>query len=325
LKSTTDKILKGLHGGLKRMTAGTSGADDVAGETEKSLTETKSDAKKKSTKKDEEDEDEDGDIDDDDDTDTNNSTGEDVADDDEKKSTKHKKSSSKKSKPHEASLGVKPSVEEDDEDDDVKATSSCAPVQLQSKHGIYRQYNKACMEGSGDVLGCDEKTSEGCQSCFLENSPAATQSSSYSRCSHHVCSTYGVEGCDPEPTKATSVDDEENEEDDDDGDEDAVDAAPTVVRAKSTLGVTSVGNMEEENCLPNLEDAKRGIFQYSERYCRTLGHIDVDYAGCIAVGKSTCRMCATRSARGASSVFALCPRSVCESHDLLFEQCEKHD
>ena len=180
------------------------------------------------------------------------------------------------------------------------------------------------MEDSGDVLGCVEKSSEGCQSCYLDDSPAATQSSSYSRCSHHVCSAYSVEGCDPKPAKAKSDDDESDAEDGNADDEDTADTAPTV-RAKPTLGVTPTVNVEDENCLPNLEDAKRGIFQYTERYCRTFGHIDVDYAGCIAIGKSSCRMCATRSARGASSVFALCPRSVCQNHDLLFEQCEKDD
>jgi hypothetical protein len=332
LKATTDKILKGLKGSLKRVTAGTSSVDDVAEETEESsskTSKTKSALKKKSsTKKDEEDEDDELDVDDDVDVDVDDTVVDDADDADEKKSTTRKKSS-KKSKRSEASLGVTPSIKdkeddekEEDEDDDVKATPSCAPVQIESKHGIYRQYNKACMDDSGDVLGCVEKSSEGCQSCYLDDSPAATQSSSYSRCSHHVCSAYSVEGCDPKPTKAKSDDDDES--DAEDGDDDTADTAPTV-RAKPILGVTPTVNVEEENCLPNLEDAKRGIFQYTERYCRTFGHIDVDYAGCIAIGKSSCRMCATRSARGASSVFALCPRSVCENHDLLFEQCEKDD
>ena len=332
LKATTDKILKGLKRSLKRVTAGTSSVDDVADETEESsskTSKTKSALKKKSsTTKDEEDENDDLDADDDVDVDVDDAVVDDTDDTDEKKSTKRKKSS-KKSKPSEASLGVTPSIkdeedEEEEEDDDVKATPSCAPVQIESKHGIYRQYNKACMEDSGDVLGCVEKSSEGCQSCYLDDSPAATQSSSYSRCSHHVCSAYSVEGCDPKPAKAKSDDDESDAEDGNADDEDTADTAPTV-RAKPTLGVTPTVNVEDENCLPNLEDAKRGIFQYTERYCRTFGHIDVDYAGCIAIGKSSCRMCATRSARGASSVFALCPRSVCENHDLLFEQCEKDD
>ena len=334
LKATTDKILKGLKGSLKRVTAGTSSVDDVADETEESsskTSKTKSALKKKSsTTKDEEDEDDDLDADDDVDVDVDDAVVDDADDTDEKKSTKRKKSS-KKSKPSEASLGVTPSIkdeedeeEEEEEDDDVKATPSCAPVQIESKHGIYRQYNKACMEDSGDVLGCVEKSSEGCQSCYLDDSPAATQSSSYSRCSHHVCSAYSVEGCDPKPAKAKSDDDESDAEDGNADDEDTADTAPTV-RAKPTLGVTPTVNVEDENCLPNLEDAKRGIFQYTERYCRTFGHIDVDYAGCIAIGKSSCRMCATRSVRGASSVFALCPRSVCQNHDLLFEQCEKDD
>ena len=333
LKATTDKILKGLKGSLKRVTAGTSSVDDVADETEESskTSKTKSALKKKSsTTKDEEDENDDLDADDDVDVDVDDAVVDDADDTDEKKSTKRKKSS-KKSKPSEASLGVTPSIkdeedeeEEEEEDDDVKATPSCAPVQIESKHGIYRQYNKACMEDSGDVLGCVEKSSEGCQSCYLDDSPAATQSSSYSRCSHHVCSAYSVEGCDPKPAKAKSDDDESDAEDGNADDEDTADTAPTV-RAKPTLGVTPTVNVEDENCLPNLEDAKRGIFQYTERYCRTFGHIDVDYAGCIAIGKSSCRMCATRSVRGASSVFALCPRSVCQNHDLLFEQCEKDD
>lgn len=332
LKATTDKILKGLKGSLKRVTAGTSSVDDVADETEESsskTSKTKSALKKKSsTTKDEEDEDDDLDADDDVDVDVDDAVVDDADDTDEKKSTKRKKSS-KKSKPSEASLGVTPSIkdeedEEEEEDDDVKVTPSCAPVQIESKHGIYRQYNKACMEDSGDVLGCVEKSSEGCQSCYLDDSPAATQSSSYSRCSHHVCSAYSVEGCDPKPAKAKSDDDESDAEDGNADDEDTADTAPTV-RAKPTLGVTPTVNVEDENCLPNLEDAKRGIFQYTERYCRTFGHIDVDYAGCIAIGKSSCRMCATRSVRGASSVFALCPRSVCQNHDLLFEQCEKDD
>ena len=257
--------------------------------------------------------------DDDDDDAAAAAAADDDDDDDDAKSSHDKKKKSQKKSRREASLGVVPMVAEDDS---IKASSSCAPVHVKSRHGVFRQYNKACMGDEERPLGCDAKSSEGCQSCFIDGSAAATQVKSYARCSHHVCDAYDVKGCDPNPNER--VVEEESSSGTEKDRLGSPKRAPTVPRRQKMFAnpaSTPDADAETEVCLPNLEDAKRGIFQYSERYCRTLGHTDVDYSGCISVGKSSCRMCVTKSARSSSAAFSVCPRAVCEHHDLLYQQC----
>lgn len=332
LKATTDRILKGMKERVTGKKSSDAKETKSAGEnvdadkdslkTKKSSKGTKSKdddedddggEKKKKKKKSAADDDEEGaDADADIDVDAA------AADADAKSSHDKKKKSQKKSK-REASLGVVPMVAEDDS---IKASSSCAPVHVKSRHGVFRQYNKACMGDEERPLGCDAKSSEGCQSCFIDGSAAATQVKSYARCSHHVCDAYDVKGCDPNPNER--VVEEESSSGTEKDRLGSPKRAPTVPRRQKMFAnpaSTPDADAETEVCLPNLEDAKRGIFQYSERYCRTLGHTDVDYSGCISVGKSSCRMCVTKSARSSSAAFSVCPRAVCEHHDLLYQQC----
>lgn len=243
------------------------------------------------------------------------------ADDDEDDESLSKSKKSSKKSNIEAMLGSA-------FDGDIKVTSTCAPVHVESRHGIYRQFNKACMDEGDKPLGCMASSSEGCQSCFVDGSPAATQSTSYARCSHHVCEAFGVRGCDPNPMSKEDAETEVDEKSDvksdekSDGEELFKAEIPKMSRLSSapkTIAPKPDGS--GENCLPNLEDAKRGIFQYAERYCRTMGHTDVDYSGCVSIGKSSCRMCVTKSASRSTPIFSVCPRSVCENHDLLFQQC----
>ena len=334
LKATTDRILKGMK---ERFTGKkSSDAKDAkrAGENvdaDKDSSKTKkSPSKGTKTKDDDDDDDDDADtgekkkksaaVDDGDEKEVDKADDVDDDDDDAKSSRDKKKKSEKKSR-REASLGVVPMVAEDDS---IKASSSCAPAHVESRHGVFRQYNKACMGDEERPLGCDDKSSEGCQSCFIDGSAAATQVKSYVRCSHHVCDAYDVKGCDPDPKERVV------EEESSSGKERVRlgrpkrrPAADVARRQKMFDNQASTRNADAETevCLPNLEDAKRGIFQYSERYCRTLGHTDVDYSGCISVGKSSCRMCVTKSAQSSSAMFSVCPRSVCEHHDLLYQQC----
>ena len=335
LKATTDRILKGMKErvtGKKSSDAETKSAGESV-DADKDSLKTKKSSKGMKSKDDDEDDDggekkkkkkrsaadddeegadaaddiADGDIDDDDD------------DDDDAKSSHDKKKKSQKKSRREASLGVVPMVAEDDS---IKASSSCAPVHVKSRHGVFRQYNKACMGDEERPLGCDAKSSEGCQSCFIDGSAAATQVKSYARCSHHVCDAYDVKGCDPNPNER--VVEEESSSGTEKDRLGSPKRAPTVPRRQKMFANPASmpdADPETEVCLPNLEDAKRGIFQYSERYCRTLGHTDVDYSGCISVGKSSCRMCVTKSARSSSAAFSVCPRAVCEHHDLLYQQC----
>ena len=301
LKSTTDTILKQGTSGESNSTK-----EDASDEKKVEVNEASSGEKRNTSKKDA-----DADADDDDDDD----------DDDDESSEKRKKKSKKKFV--EASLGVVRL------NDDVKVTSACSPIHSESVHGIYRQYNKACMGEGHKPTGCMQSTSEGCQSCFLDGSPASTQSGSYARCSHHVCSAFGVKGCDPDPLAGEKDQTDEGKETEakegDDGEEKKPSTRPrtwtTPKKSLSRLAASNENSGHLETCLPNLEDAKRGIFQYPERYCRTMGHTDVDYSGCVSVGKSSCRMCVTRSASGAGAAFSVCPRSVCENHDLLYQQC----
>jgi len=235
-----------------------------------------------------------------------NDSLEDVDDDETKNDVDDDDDSKGESKAIEASLGAKNTEPE------IYATSSCAPVHRDSKHGIYNQFNSACYHKK-DLIGCIEPTVGGCQKCYLADSAAASQKGSYVHCSHHVCKTYNVKGCLADPRKAEEQTALESPKHD-------VTLSKAKRKAVPTARVSHSEEDSEESCLPNLEDAKRGVFQYSERSCRTLGHADVDYSGCISVGKSSCRMCVTRSALRTSS-FSLCPKSVCHHHDLLFQQC----
>jgi len=279
LKATTDKILHHLKHFTKKSDAEEKEKADADADAE-------ADALEKDKKKDDD-------------------SLEDVDDDEERDDQSDE--ASKKSHKHEATLGAKKAAEPE-----IYATSSCAPVHRDSKHGIYNQFNSACYHKK-DLIGCVEPTVGGCQKCYLADSAAASQKGSYAHCSHDVCKTYNVKGCLAEPQKV---------------EEKAVshDVTLAKVKRKAVPESARVSRFESdaddeiESCLPNLEDAKRGVFQYSERSCRTLGHSDVDYSGCIAVGKSSCRMCVTRSALR-TSTFSLCPKSVCHHHDLLFQQC----
>jgi hypothetical protein len=283
LKATTDKILHHLKHFTKK-------SDDDAEEKEKADADADADADALETEKKKDDD-----------------SLEDV-DDDEERDAKSEEES-KKSHENEAMLGAKKAAAEPE----IYATSSCAPVHRDSKHGIYNQFNSACYHKK-DLIGCVEPTVGGCQKCYLADSAAASQKGSYAHCSHDVCKTYNVKGCLAEPQKV---------------EEKAASHDVTLSKVKRKAVPKSASRVsrfesdaddEIESCLPNLEDAKRGVFQYSERSCRTLGHSDVDYSGCIAVGKSSCRMCVTRSALR-TSTFSLCPKSVCHHHDLLFQQC----
>ena len=333
LKATTDRILKGMK---ERLTGKkSSDAKDAkrAGEdvdADKDSSKTKKSSSKGAKSKDDDDADDDAGEkkkksaadDDGDEKEDDKADNVDDDDDDDAKSSRDKKKKSEKKSKREASLGVVPIVAEDDS---IKASSSCAPVHVESRHGVFRQYNKACMGDEKRPLGCDDKSSEGCQSCFIDGSAAATQVKSYVRCSHHVCDAYDVRGCDPDPNERVV------EEKSSSGKEKvrlgrpkrgpAADVARRHKMFANPASTRTADAEETEVCLPNLEDAKRGIFQYSERYCRALGHTDVDYSGCISVGKSSCRMCVTKSAQSSSAVFSVCPRSVCEHHDLLYQQC----
>lgn len=283
LKATTDKILHHLKHFTKK-------SDDEEKEKEKEKADADADALEKEKKKDDDS----------------------LVDDDEERDAEAEEAS-KKSHEHEATLGAKKASEPE-----IYATSSCAPVHRDSKHGIYNQFNSACYHNK-DLIGCIEPTVGGCQKCYLADSAAASQKGSYVHCSHHVCKTYNVKGCLAEPQK---VEDKVAAK----GESPKHDVTLSKIKRKAVPSASRVSHFESdaedeiESCLPNLEDAKRGVFQYSERSCRTLGHSDVDYSGCIAVGKSSCRMCVTRSALR-TSTFSLCPKSVCHHHDLLFQQC----
>ena len=338
LKATTDRILKGMKERVTGKKSSDAKETKSAGESvdaDKDSLKTKKSSKGMKSKDDDEDDDggekkkkkkrsaadddeEGADADDDIDAAAAAAAAA-AADDDDAKSSHDKKKKSQKKSRREASLGVVPMVAEDDS---IKASSSCAPVHVKSRHGVFRQYNKACMGDEERPLGCDAKSSEGCQSCFIDGSAAATQVKSYARCSHHVCDAYDVKGCDPNPNER--VVEEESSSGTEKDRLGSPKRAPTVPRRQKMFAnpaSTPDADAETEVCLPNLEDAKRGIFQYSERYCRTLGHTDVDYSGCISVGKSSCRMCVTKSARSSSAAFSVCPRAVCEHHDLLYQQC----
>ena len=205
-----------------------------------------------------------------------------------------------------------------DEDAPIRASSACAPIHLEMRHGVYRQFNRACLKSDDfntkPPKGCVQTSTAGCQNCYVEGSPAASQVSSYSWCSRHVCEMYDVSGCEPEHKETTK----------NPGYKKASDfrsiAAPVPKKTSSSKAVFDDVDDGPETCLPNLEDAKRGIFQYSELYCRSMGHHNVDYSGCVSIGKSSCRMCVTKSTLQ-STVFSLCPKSVCENHDLLYHQC----
>ena len=336
LKATTDRILKGMKERVTGKKSSDAKETKSAGESvdaDKDSLKTKKSSKGMKSKDDDEDDDggekkkkkkrsaadddEEGADADDDIADAAAAAADD--DDDDAKSSHDKKKKSQKKSRREASLGVVPMVAEDDS---IKASSSCAPVHVKSRHGVFRQYNKACMGDEERPLGCDAKSSEGCQSCFIDGSAAATQVKSYARCS---------------PTFATRTRRERMRSESErtrrrrgelfghgKRSSGQPQTRPTVPRRQKMFAnpaSTPDARAETEVCLPNLEDAKRGIFQYSERYCRTLGHTDVDYSGCISVGKSSCRMCVTKSARSSSAAFSVCPRAVCEHHDLLYQQC----
>ena len=200
----------------------------------------------------------------------------------------------------------------------IRATRECAPIHVETRHGMYRQFNQECLASDDGVLqkpaGCLRGSADGCQSCYISNSPAASQLTSYSWCSQHVCETYGVVGCETDPSKrrpSSTL---------------GVDEKPATKSKKSSASIAAAAAArgDGEACLPNLEDAKRGIFQYSAHHCRTMGHAHVDYSGCVSIGKSSCRMCVTKSTLQ-GTVFSLCPKSVCENHDLLYSQCADDD
>ena len=199
----------------------------------------------------------------------------------------------------------------------IRATRECAPIHVETRHGVYRQFNQECLASDDEVLtkpaGCMRGSADGCQSCYISNSPAASQLTSYSWCSQHVCETYGVAGCETDPSKRPSS-------------TLGVDEKPATKSKMSTASIAAAAAARDggEVCLPNLEDAKRGIFQYSAHHCRTMGHAHVDYSGCVSIGKSSCRMCVTKSTLQ-GTVFSLCPKSVCENHDLLYSQCADDD
>ena len=199
----------------------------------------------------------------------------------------------------------------------IRATRECAPIHVETRHGVYRQFNQECLASNDGVpekpAGCMRGSADGCQSCYISNSPAASQLTSYSWCSQHVCATYGVTGCETDHSKRPSS-------------TLGVDEKPATKSKKSAAAIAAAAAARDdgEACLPNLEDAKRGIFQYSAHHCRTMGHVHVDYSGCVSIGKSSCRMCVTKSTLQ-GTVFSLCPKSVCENHDLLYSQCADDD
>ena len=202
----------------------------------------------------------------------------------------------------------------DENDMLIRATRACAPIHVETRHGVYRQFNHECLLSDDGIIekpvGCMRDSADGCQSCYVANSAAASQQKSYAWCSQHVCETYGATGCEPVHRNLSSGGKKKEE--------------PSRKKKKPTPFASATAARDVEACLPNLEDAKRGIFQYSAHHCRTMGHAHVDYSGCVSIGKSSCRMCVTKSTMQ-GTVFSLCPKSVCEHHDLLYSQCDDDD
>ena len=77
---------------------------------------------------------------------------------------------------------------------------ACAQVHSEKQHGVFRQFDPECADRSGETAkkrACDPSGSA-CATCYLANTPAATQANSMARCRASVCAAHGARGCEGE-------------------------------------------------------------------------------------------------------------------------------
>ena len=241
-----------------------------------------------------------------------------------------------------------------------EAEAKCTPKATEKVHGIFSQFSPGCARGE-EMPGCVAGTK--CQKCYLKGTPAETQASTMGWCRASVCEHFGTTGCKGEKAKKKManlgrVDDKSGGRNGgkkrlrrkmdvggDGEDEEArvgggrrggrrVGPKTRFLRRSSAHLGTS---REVGSCLPSLGDAKRGRFQFEDRSCLDFGERgeEDDVAGCVEVGKSSCRFCRTHGKLDVEDSeededvedpnmmdFGTCPRDVCRVHDLRWKQCD---